>query len=147
MEMSETAAIWQRRVVDMKLSTDSETGFHNVLKQHDANRKKPYYAKFLPAGEKKQRTLPGSSSALAWEAAAKLAFFEAGFAGELSKTMERLSVRRSREVCPTLSLSPPPCVNLTSMVSCVSAGGTGEAGEADAEAGAQKGPGGFTAVV
>ena len=57
MEMSETDAIWQRHVVDMKLSSDSETGFHNVLKQNDANRKKPYYAKFLPAGEKMQRML------------------------------------------------------------------------------------------
>ena len=31
--MSETAAVWQSHVVDMMLSTDSETGFHNVLKQ------------------------------------------------------------------------------------------------------------------
>ena len=59
----------------MRLKTsDNETGYLNVLKQKDAGRKKPYYAKFLPPGERKQRTLPGSSSETAWEAAAKLAF-------------------------------------------------------------------------
>ena len=64
---------WRNRVMKLKTS-DNETGFLNVLKQKDAGRKKPYYAKFLPPGETKQRTLPGSSSETAWEAAAKLAF-------------------------------------------------------------------------
>ena len=35
------------------------------------------YAKFVPEGETKQRYLPGSSSEEAWEAACKLAYYEA----------------------------------------------------------------------
>ena len=59
----------------MKLKTaDNATGFQNILKQADRKRKKPFYAKYLPPGEKDQRSLPGSSSATAWEAAAKLDF-------------------------------------------------------------------------
>ena len=71
--MAPDVVCWRNRVMKLKTS-DNETGFLNVLKQKDAGRKKPYYAKFLPPGETKQRTLPGSSSATAWEAAAKLAF-------------------------------------------------------------------------
>jgi hypothetical protein len=99
LELSETAAIWERRVVVMKLSDESDTGFLNVLQQKDATRKKPFYAKFLPAGEKQQRMLPGSSSATAWEAAAKLAFHMAGFGGDLVEKKERLEPRRSSKVC------------------------------------------------
>ena len=71
--MGPDVACWRNRVMRLKTS-DNETGYLNVLKQKDAGRKKPYYAKFLPPGERKQRTLPGSSSETAWEAAAKLAF-------------------------------------------------------------------------
>ena len=71
--MGPDVACWCNRVMRLKTS-DNETGYLNVLKQKDAGRKKPYYAKFLPPGERKQRTLPGSSSETAWEAAAKLAF-------------------------------------------------------------------------
>ena len=60
---------WRNRVMKLK-TADNGTGFHNVLKQDDAKRNKPYYAKYLPPGETKQRTLPGSSSAAAWEVAA-----------------------------------------------------------------------------
>ena len=64
---------WRSRVVKLK-TADTATGFQNILKQADRKRKKPFYAKYLPPDEKDQRSLPGSSSATAWEAAAKLAF-------------------------------------------------------------------------
>ena len=69
--MGPDVACWCNRVMRLKTS-DNETGYLNVLKQKDAGREKPCYAKFLPPGERKQRTLPGSSSETAWEAAAAL---------------------------------------------------------------------------
>ena len=39
------------------LSEESETGFVNVLKQ-PGGRKKTFYVKFKPDGEKRQRMLP-----------------------------------------------------------------------------------------
>ena len=65
--------MWNGRAVLVTLSEESETGFLNVLKQ-PGGRKKPFYVKFKPDGEKRQRTLPGSSSASAWEAACKCGY-------------------------------------------------------------------------
>ena len=122
LELSETAAIWiwERCLVDMKLSEESDTGFLNVLKQGDTTRKKPYYAKFLPPGEKQQRMLPGSSSSTAWEAAAKLAFHMAGFGGELvakKRTCGGSPTKRGTSCCcnhpvhlSSLSLTPTLCL-------------------------------------
>ena len=59
--------MWNGRAVLVTLSEESETGFLNVQKQ-PGGRKKPFYVKFKPDGEKRQRMLPGSSSATAWEA-------------------------------------------------------------------------------
>jgi hypothetical protein len=58
-------AMWNGRAVLVTLSEESETGFLNVQKQ-PGGRKKPFYVKFKPDGEKRQRMLPGSSSAHAW---------------------------------------------------------------------------------
>ena len=65
-EMATRPAMWNGRAVLVTLSEESETGFLNVLKQ-PGGRKKPFYVKFKPDGEKRQRMLPGSSSATAWE--------------------------------------------------------------------------------
>eukprot|EP00966_Prymnesium_polylepis_P060901 1412592-Prymnesium_polylepis.1 len=51
--------------------------------QKDAKRKKPFYAKFDPGNGEKQKTLNGSGSSTAEEAACKLAYYLAGHAGEL----------------------------------------------------------------
>ena len=67
-------AMWNGRAVLVTLSEESETGFLNVQKQ-PGGRKKPFYVKFKPDGEKRQRMLPGSSSATAWEAACKYGFY------------------------------------------------------------------------
>ena len=101
--MAEDVACYRNRVMRLKTSETSETGFLNVLRQGDRKRKKPYYAKFLPDGEKKQRALPGSSSATAWEAAAKLAYYLETQAELPAK--EARAPRRSSEVRP-----PCPCV-------------------------------------
>ena len=66
-----------------------------MLKQ-PGGRKKPFYVKFKPDGEKRQRTLPGSSSASAWEAACKYGYYLATKA-ELPETEAR-NPRRSSEV-------------------------------------------------
>ena len=66
-------ACWNNKIVKL-LTSDSTTGYSNVIYQNDRKRKKPYSAKYLPEGEKKQRAVPGSSSSMAWEAAAKLAY-------------------------------------------------------------------------
>ena len=66
--------IWNGVPVLVTLSDESTTGFLNVLKQ-PGGRKKPYYVKFKPDGEKRQRTLPGSSSSTAWEAACKYGYY------------------------------------------------------------------------
>ena len=63
---------WQGKVMRVKTS-NSGTGYLNVLYQTDRKRKRPYYAKYHPPGATSQRMLPGSGSATAWEAAAKLA--------------------------------------------------------------------------
>ena len=55
-----------------------------------------YYAKFLPAGEKKQRTLPGSVSNSAKESACILALFKASNFSLPAK--ESRAPRRSEEV-------------------------------------------------
>ena len=96
--MGEVAVIWEGAPVVVKLS-DNETGFLNVLKQKDSNRKKPYYAKYDPGDGTKQKTLNGSSSTTAQEAACKLAYFLAGHAGP-AKAKEPRMPRRSKEVCP-----------------------------------------------
>ena len=88
-------AIWNGRAVMVTLSEESSTGFLNVLKQ-PGRRKKPYYVKFKPDGEKRQRTLPGSSSASAWEAACKYGYYLTTKA-ELPE-IETRNTRRSSEV-------------------------------------------------
>ena len=91
--------MWNGRAVLVTLSEESETGFLNVLKQ-PGGRKKPFYVKFKPDGEKRQRTLPGSSSASAWQAACKYSYYLATKA-ELPETEAR-NPRRSSDP-PVLS--------------------------------------------
>ena len=78
----------RRPPVLVTLSNESTTGFLNVLKQ-EGGRKKPYYVKFKLDGEKRRCTLPGSSSATAWEAACKYGYYLASKT-ELPET-ERLA--------------------------------------------------------
>ena len=63
-------AMWKGRLVVITCSEESETGFYNVVYQK-GRKNKPYHAKFKPEGERKQRHLPDSGSATAWEAACK----------------------------------------------------------------------------
>ena len=89
-------AMWKGRAVIVTTSDESSTGFLNVLKQ-PGNRKKPYYAKFQPAPGEKQRYLPGSNSATAWEAACKLGYYEATLE-ELPPVIPLTRPRRTSEV-------------------------------------------------
>ena len=127
----ETVVRWGGRVLVLQRA-DNETGFLNVLKQKDRKRKKPYYAKYLPDGEKTQRMLPGSSSATAWEAAAKLAY-HLELQLELPAIAPRAPRRTSEVNRQSLSVPLPrssPCRVL------VTAGDpAGEAGEESKETG------------
>ena len=78
--------------------SSNETGFYDVYLQKDRKRRKPYYAKFVPEGETKQRYLPGSSSEEAWEAACKLAYYEAT-KEQLPAVIPNDKKRRTSEVC------------------------------------------------
>ena len=88
-------AIWNGLCLNLKLA-DNETGYEYVIKQKDRNRKKPYIVKFSVDGEKGQKTLHDSSSAEAWEAAAKWAAFKASGAVQCKKEFHQ--TRRSPEV-------------------------------------------------
>jgi hypothetical protein len=97
-------------------TSDNETGFKNVLKQKDANRKKPYYAKYDPGDGSKQKFLNGSASETAKDAALKLAHFLGGHAGELPPKEVRAHRRPSevsacRFACPAcdVCLFSMPC--------------------------------------
>ena len=78
--------------------SSNETGFYDVYLQKDRKRRKPYYAKFVREGETKQRYLPGSSSEEAWEAACKLAYYEAT-KEQLPAVIPNDKKRRTSEVC------------------------------------------------
>ena len=99
----EQAHVWEGKPLLVKLSESNQTGFLNVLMQKDTNRKKPFYAKYDPGDGSKQKTVNGSSSSTALEAACKLAYFLAGHEGPpKAKGIRR--PRRSREVCPSRCL-------------------------------------------
>ena len=69
------AGIWNDKPVALRMSSASTTGYENVIRQGGSKkRNNPFCAKFKPVGEKVQRHLPGSNSATAEEAAAKLAY-------------------------------------------------------------------------
>jgi hypothetical protein len=70
------ACIYRDKAVLVKFSSN-KTGYYDVYKQKDRDRRKLFYAKCVPEGAKAQRFLPGSSSEEAWEAACKLAYYEA----------------------------------------------------------------------
>ena len=78
------ARLWKGVAVLCKLSKDNASGYLNVNKLRNSKKGPVWQAKFVPDGESKQRGLPGSTcSLLAWEAAAALAYHEAGHGGLL----------------------------------------------------------------
>ena len=94
-------------------TSNNQTGFHNINCAKDKRgRKNPYYAKFLPPGEKKQRMLPGSTSATAEGAAIKLAWYVAT-QQELRAVVPLSQPRKSAEVCCSHALRLISCVCLT----------------------------------
>lgn len=126
------AGVWLNEPVTLELSS-SGTGYKHVCQQNDRNRVKPFYAKITPDGGGKQRTLPGSNSATAREAACKLAYFR--IYGDLPAVQPRKK-RRTKQVCAraacgsTQPLPPSPLpLALGNGGSCGDQG-DGEAGDA-----------------
>ena len=101
-DLGSQACIYRDKAVLVKFSLN-ETGFYDVYMQKDRKRRKPYYAyaKLVPEGETQQRYLPGSSSEEAWEAACKLAYYEAT-KEQLPPVIPNNKKRRTSEVCPLL---------------------------------------------
>ena len=97
MSLGVRATVWKGKPVLLKLSDDSESGFHNVCKGRTNSKGTSWYAKFVPKGEKKQRSLPGSCFKNPEEAAAELAYFLAGHRGQLGPK-ECRATRRDAEV-------------------------------------------------
>ena len=92
--VDERAAVWNGRPVELEPSAESATGYLNVCYQ--AGRSKPFYVK-AKVDEGKPRTIPGTNSTTAWEAAAKYAYFKAFWEGPLPEKQVR-SKRSSSEV-------------------------------------------------
>ena len=88
------AGVWKGKPVALRMSSASSTGFENVIVQGGSKkRNNPFCAKFKPVGEKFQRHLPGSNSATAEEAAAKLAYYHE-YGSELPPPAARQPRRR-----------------------------------------------------
>jgi hypothetical protein len=112
--VDERAAVWNGRPVELEPSAESATGYLNVCYQ--AGRSKPFYAK-AKVDEGKPRTIPGTNSTTAWEAAAKYAYFKAFWEGPLPEKQVR-SKRSSSEVSARPSPAPQPA--LISRAACLS---------------------------
>ena len=88
------AGFWKGKPVVLRMSSASSTGYENVFQQGGSKkRNNPFCAKFKPVGEKVQRHLPGSNSATAEEAAAKLAYYHE-YGSELPPPAARKPRRR-----------------------------------------------------
>ena len=61
--VDERATVWNGRPIDLTLSAESATGYHNVA-CYQAGRSKPYYVK-AKVDDGKPRTIPGSYSTTA----------------------------------------------------------------------------------
>ena len=97
-DLGSQACIYRDMAVLVKFSSN-ETSFYDVYKQKDRDRRKPFYAKLVREGAKAQRFLPGSSSETAWEAACKLAYYQAT-KEQLPAVLSNDKKRRPTEVCP-----------------------------------------------
>ena len=92
--VDERSAVWNGKPVVLEPSEESSTGYLNVCYQ--AGRSKPFYVK-AKVDEGKPRTIPGTCSTTAWEAAAKYAYFKVFWEGPLPEKQDR-SKRSSSEV-------------------------------------------------
>ena len=96
-------------------SSQSSTGYKNVIKLRTDELGPIYVAKFKVEGESGQRNCPKSYSRSPQEAAAALAYFEAGYLGAMP-TKKDYAVRRTAQVrgcphplCAVCILSPRAC--------------------------------------
>jgi hypothetical protein len=100
---------YRSQLLELKTS-NNQTGFHHINCAKDKRgRKNPYYARFLPPGEKTQRMLPGLMSDTAEGAAIKLAWYVAT-QQELRAVVPLTQPRKSAEV---------RCSHARCLISCV----------------------------
>ena len=87
-------------------SSESRTGYKNVILLRTDAKGPIYQAKFQVEGERGQRNCPKSYSRSAQESAAALAYFEAGYLGPMP-TKKRYADHRTSQVsaCPLSCLS------------------------------------------
>ena len=91
-------------------SSASSTGYKNVIKLRTTDNGPVYVAKFKVDGEPGQRNVPKSYSRSPQEAAAALAYFEAGYLGPMP-VKKKYSERRTSEVCAASALPTHVCVH------------------------------------
>ena len=72
--VSERLAVWNGQQVELEVSEENAHGYRFVC--YNKDRPHPYYIK-LKVDDGPPRTLPGTYSDLAWEAAARYAYFKA----------------------------------------------------------------------
>ena len=108
------AAVWNGKLVELEPSEESSTGYLNVCYQ--AGRSKPFYAK-AKVDDDKPRTIPGTYSRTAWEAAAKYAYFKAFWVGPLPEKQQR-----AKRTSPEVSARPTPASSRSAFtcVACLS---------------------------
>ena len=83
-------------------SSQSSTGYKNVIKLRTDKEGPIYVAKFKVEGETGQRNCPKSYSRSPQESAAALAYFEAGYLGAMPNKKE-YAVHRTAQVCALAS--------------------------------------------
>ena len=116
----------------MTKSSESRTGYKNVFLLRTDHIGPIYHAKITPEVGKGQRNVPKSYSRSARESAARLAYFESGYLGELQQK-KSYQHRRTAEVrCPSRILpsilSPCGCVLFVGDPKGQGGGGAGEDG-------------------
>ena len=87
-------------------SSQSSTGYKNVIKLRTDAQGPIYVAKFTVEGESGQRNCPKSYSRSPQESAAALAYFEAGYLGAMP-TKKNYAARSTAQV--SLCSHPPLC--------------------------------------
>jgi hypothetical protein len=120
-------------------SSQSSTGYKNVIKLRTDELGPIYVAKFKVEGESGQRNCPKSYSRSPQEAAAALAYFEAGYLGAMP-TKKDYAVRRTTQVCARIRFVLCVFSHLV-LVACATGSGEGERGASSSERAAEGGEG------
>ena len=103
--VNERLAVWDGKEVELELSYLNGYGYRYVC--YNKERPHPYYIK-LKLDDGPPRTLPGTYSDSAWEAAARYAYFKAYWPEEMPLPEKQSRAKRSTPEVRALSLPAGP---------------------------------------